>query len=319
MTHPTISVIIPCYNREDILPRAIGSVLNQSVAVHEIIVVDDGSSDRSAHVARQFGGLVKVLEQPNSGAAAARNLGIRHAEGDWIAFLDSDDKWVADKLEKQIQCSKRYPEAKLIFCDTQTIDDEGVAMPSRFALGGVHENADQVEREFILLRSDLFRTLLTQSRVITSAVMVCNGLANLEFAEDIWGSEDWYLWMELSKDYRFAAVDEILVTMYQQGDNISGKKGKLFRNNIEVLNRLEKNEPEDSEVCGYIKDLRKRIGIGAIYYSILAGEFTDAKTLIKSGDHSLNWYKQMQYQLGLLAFPNLLRRLMLSRKQPVRW
>ena len=96
-----ISVVIPVYNREETLAHAIESALSQTLKPHEVVVIDDGSSDKSAEVAEGFGDIVRVIRQENAGAAIARNVGIRHAVGDWIAFLDSDDVWDRDKLKLQ--------------------------------------------------------------------------------------------------------------------------------------------------------------------------------------------------------------------------
>ena len=92
---PRFSVVIPAFNAAATLARAIESVLAQSWPAYEIIVIDDGSTDATAAVARQFGGAVRLIRQHNSGVAAARNAGAAAARGDWLAFLDADD-WYAD-------------------------------------------------------------------------------------------------------------------------------------------------------------------------------------------------------------------------------
>lgn len=98
---PTISVIIPVHNGERYLAEAIRSVLDQTLPPDELIVVDDGSTDASAQVARSFGPPVRVLAQANLGPAAARNLGAQQASGDLLAFLDADDLWTPEKLARQ--------------------------------------------------------------------------------------------------------------------------------------------------------------------------------------------------------------------------
>ncbi len=96
-----ISVVIPTYNRSSLVQRAIKSVLSQTLNLYEIIVVDDGSSDDTLKVLKNYP--VKVLHQKNSGVSSARNLGIKNSSGDVIAFLDSDDEWEKEKLEIQIK------------------------------------------------------------------------------------------------------------------------------------------------------------------------------------------------------------------------
>lgn len=107
-----ISVVIPAYNNERWIGRAIKSVLAQSRAAEEIIVVDDGSRDNTAAVAAGFGERVRLIRQDNAGASAARNAGIRAATGNWIAFLDADDEWLPEKLALQIEHLRRWPSLK---------------------------------------------------------------------------------------------------------------------------------------------------------------------------------------------------------------
>ena len=94
----SFSVVIPAYNREGTVARSIQSALDQSYAPLEILVVDDGSADQTAEIIAAFGGIVRLIRQENGGAPVARNTGIRAANGDWIAFLDSDDYWTPDHL-----------------------------------------------------------------------------------------------------------------------------------------------------------------------------------------------------------------------------
>jgi glycosyltransferase involved in cell wall biosynthesis len=99
---PAVSVIIPTYNRAQYVTRAIDSVLAQTYKDYEVIVVDDGSTDHTPEVLAPYRTQVRCFRQPNNGVSAARNLGIHHARGEWIAFLDSDDEWFPDKLSLQM-------------------------------------------------------------------------------------------------------------------------------------------------------------------------------------------------------------------------
>jgi len=111
-----ISVIVPVFNREIYLREALESILHQTRPADEIIVIDDGSTDRSADVARSFGQSVRCISQPNMGIGAARNAGLAAAQGNLIAFLDSDDLWVKNKLEIQSAFLQAHPELDLVFC-----------------------------------------------------------------------------------------------------------------------------------------------------------------------------------------------------------
>lgn len=103
IAHGRVSVVIPAFNAGRYLSSAIGSVLAQTMSVHEIVVVDDGSTDDTAEIARSFPGTL-VIGGEHQGIASARNTGVRAASGEWLAFLDADDLWFPDKLERQFEC-----------------------------------------------------------------------------------------------------------------------------------------------------------------------------------------------------------------------
>jgi len=112
----TISVIIPAFNREAYLAQAIESVIAQTLPPDEIIVVDDGSTDRTAEITRSYGERVRCISQENQGPGAARNTGLREAEGSLITFLDSDDIWLDRKIEAQAAFLRTHPRIDMVFC-----------------------------------------------------------------------------------------------------------------------------------------------------------------------------------------------------------
>jgi len=117
-----ISAIIPAYNSQDFILDAIKSIQRQTHAVDEIIIIDDGSQDKTQHKIQSLSATnIKYIKQENQGPSAARNTGIKIAQGDWIAFLDADDQWVEDKIEKQLMALKHTPELHLIAGDMQEI------------------------------------------------------------------------------------------------------------------------------------------------------------------------------------------------------
>jgi len=110
-----VSIILPVYNGEQYLAEAIESVLAQTYRPIEVIVVDDGSTDTSAHVAKSFASRVRYCFQKHSGAAAARNRGIALAHGEYLSFLDADDLWVKDKLTHQLMAFQHDTELDMVF------------------------------------------------------------------------------------------------------------------------------------------------------------------------------------------------------------
>jgi glycosyltransferase involved in cell wall biosynthesis len=112
---PTVTAIIPTYNRASLLHRAIDSVLGQTHPLHEVIVVDDGSLDETRQVVEKYGARVRYVRRENGGLAAARNTGVAHATSEWVAFLDDDDEWYADKIERQVVTITAKPEADICY------------------------------------------------------------------------------------------------------------------------------------------------------------------------------------------------------------
>ncbi len=111
----SVSVIIPAYNAERYLAEALASVFGQSRVPEEIIVVDDGSTDRTEEVVRKHGEAIRFLKQPHRGPGAARNLGVESARGEFIAFLDADDLWLPEKLSAQLDLFRTRPNIDMAF------------------------------------------------------------------------------------------------------------------------------------------------------------------------------------------------------------
>ncbi|MGO9687474.1 MAG: glycosyltransferase family 2 protein, partial [Syntrophobacteraceae bacterium] len=122
---PLVSVVIPTYNRERFVDKAINSVLSQSFNDYEIIVVDDGSTDETPRVLASYKDRVKYIYQKNSGVSSARNAGIREARGEWVAFLDSDDKWKTDYLLTQIGQISKFPHAVAHMTNAVSVQPSG--------------------------------------------------------------------------------------------------------------------------------------------------------------------------------------------------
>ena len=127
-----VSVIIPTYNRALLVGRAIESALAQTYEAIEVIVADDGSTDGTAAVAARYGSRVCFVRQANAGVSAARNLGLRYARGEFVAFLDSDDAWLPWKVAAQIALLQRYPQIGMVWTDMTAVDGEGRVRAARY-------------------------------------------------------------------------------------------------------------------------------------------------------------------------------------------
>lgn len=126
---PTFSIVIPAYNIENYIAQTLKSVLAQTLQDFEIIVIDDGSSDQTVAIIQQFTDpRIKLIQQNNQGASSARNKGILHSQGQYIAFLDGDDYWLPEKLERQLHHLGTNPDIGVSFCRAAFMDDAGIPL-----------------------------------------------------------------------------------------------------------------------------------------------------------------------------------------------
>jgi len=195
---PCVSVIIPAYNRADVLPRAIASVLNQTFTDYEIIVVDDASTDDTGAVAQNTNGPVHVIHHEfNRGAAAARNTGINAAIGAYVAFLDSDDEWMPEKLARQIGLLEGLGTSYNACCSGRILKPPGL----RYSWER-HLPAEEHWTRYLLINGcDLSpgSTLVARRRVFEHT-----GL----FDENLPRYEDWDWLLRYVADYDLAIVPE---------------------------------------------------------------------------------------------------------------
>ena len=152
-TNSAVSVIMPAYNREAFLAEAIESVLAQTYRPIEIIVVDDGSTDQSADIARSYEE-VRYIYQTNQGPAVARNRGLAIAQGEFISFLDPDDLWLPNKLAVQVEHLIEHPDVGLNVCRIENFLDPGVSLPP--GGGDVPLMKEQINLGTMLVRREVF-------------------------------------------------------------------------------------------------------------------------------------------------------------------
>jgi len=146
MTPPAISALIPLYHNERFIAEAVESVLRQTLPVMEIVIVDDGSTDGSI-AAVPDSPLIKIFARPHSGLAATLNHALTQTKGDWLAFLDHDDRWLPTKLEKQYAALQQNPESNLCFCQARKFyDNAPVSGVGNEILNGVAKSGFFVSR-----------------------------------------------------------------------------------------------------------------------------------------------------------------------------
>lgn len=211
---PLVSVVIPTYNRKHFVADAIDSCRSQTYGNIEIIVVDDGSADGTSHFLReQYGDSIRLLVGSNQGPAIARNRGLEAARGDFIHFLDADDRLHEEKIALGIDAFQRFPDVSVLYTHFQFVASDGrtpVETPA-----------------FERFSDDIFCELLRQTgcRILTSSSMFrAAALRDVGgFADDreFRSAEDWDLFLRLAERFKFHAIDRRLVYRRMHGDMIS--------------------------------------------------------------------------------------------------
>lgn len=233
---PKVSVIVPVYNSEKYIAQAVDSVLCQTFHDFELIVVDDGSTDRTAEILKRYGERLTYIYQPNSERSAARNTGIRHAKGEYLAFLDADDFWLPQKLERQVQVFDLAPEVGLVYGWAYNVDESGKK---------VDKGNDGILRRFDA-GTNVFESLLFENVVGIggcSTVMIrADSVRQVgAFDESLVYIEDWDLWIRIAAYYPVGLVPEPLVCYRQDSGSFLNKWDKydVPQGRIRILKKAE--------------------------------------------------------------------------------
>ncbi len=258
-----VSVIVPAYNVDWCIGRALDSVFAQSFKQFELIVVNDGSTDDIGKVLATYGNSVRVLNQENEGMCNARNAGIRIARGDYVAFLDADDYWLPSKLDRQMELM--HSQSEIGFCSTaaRVEDEKGKCL-----------NIWQCPQSDI----DMLELLFVEKAAVAggcSSVLVRKSILDNVgyFDESLNGFEDPDLWIRLAATSNYSCIEEPLVVILRREHSVSS--------NLEAMR------------ASSLKSIRKNRTLlspelqGAFWRASLAGVYTDyAKGAYRGGDRS---------------------------------
>ena len=216
---PIVSIIIPTYNRADLISRSVKSVLNQTFKNFEIIIVDDGSTDDTENVVKSFDDLrIKYIKcEKNKGACVARNIGIKIAKGKCIAFQDSDDEWLPEKLKKQMNIFKTLPQENIVYTGFWRIKDN---KKTYIPLGRVRQKEGNIYKELLKGNFISTQTILAKKECFKKAGM---------FDENLPRFQDWDLVLRLAKYYNFKFIDEPLALCYFTSKSISTDSNALLK------------------------------------------------------------------------------------------
>lgn len=218
-----VSVIIPTYNHAAFILATLDSVFKQTLPAGQVIVVNDGSPDDTRAVLAPFieTKRIRYFEQPNQGPSRARNFGLHHADGEYIAFVDDDDLWPSNKLEWQVEFLDENPEIGMVAGTLQTIDDHGVpGWKGRFT--------PIVSFETLFLANPFLSP--GQTLIRTNLLKQLGGMN-----ASIWGADDWDLWFRIAREADIAMLDRLALYYRLHPNNASKQVARLLNGCCETI------------------------------------------------------------------------------------
>ncbi len=224
-----VSVIIPTFNRGDVLSRAIGSVLGQTFGDFELIVVDDGSTDHTKDLVTSLTGTIRYIIQSHKGVSAARNRGILESTGKLVAFLDSDDEWREDKLEKQVKLFESRDQHFICHSDELWLRHGKIVIQKE-----IHRKQGGY----------FFERVLERCLISPSAVIMTRILLNETgyFDESLPAAEDYDLWLRITAYNSVKFIDEPLIIKHgDREDQLSRIVPAIDRYRIEAITKILKD------------------------------------------------------------------------------
>ena len=234
---PNVSVIIPTYNRERFIREAVVSALEQSYRDFEVIVIDDGSTDATGEIIHSLGSdRVRYVYQANTGRSAARNRGLREARGRYIAFLDSDDLYLKEKLALQVQFMDRHPQFGMVYTSAYCIDENGARLKHTYEASAAGRIYEQIA---------FFRPVTITLPTVMLRREVVDAVGN--FDERMTRFEDTDYWRRVSKQHQIGALPDYTCEVRSHKENeLSAHEPSAIR--ASVMYYIEKVLRDDTAV-----------------------------------------------------------------------
>lgn len=231
MKAPEVSIIVAAYNAEKYIGQAIDSILAQTIDDIELIIVDDGSTDRTPDVIRQFDDArIRGFRQANSGQTVAKNRGIRESTGRYVGFCDADDYWHTRKLEKQLPVFERSPDIAVIYSNEVSIDESGAALPDRV---DATRRGDVLDDLFVDNFIPFGTALVRRDRLIEVG----------GFDESLRMGIDWDLWLRLAARYKFDYVpDDLYIYRKWAGQMSTNWRGRYDAAFV-IMEKFQREHP----------------------------------------------------------------------------
>jgi glycosyltransferase involved in cell wall biosynthesis len=244
-----VSVIIPTYNASLYLCRSVQSALSQTYPYMEIIIVDDGSTDDTKGVIKQFENQVTYIYKENGGPASARNIGIQLSTGEYIAFLDADDYCMPDKLTEQINFLKQNPKYHMVHSNALINEPDKELYPAFIDLKP--------------LTGDIFKALFKDNQINNLTVVVkrecIEAINGLDERRELIGIEDYDLWLRIALKYKIGYLDNIVGVYHIHGNNIFNEY-KAVKSQLFLIHKFINNFPWiEKEFPGLIEEKIDRV------------------------------------------------------------
>lgn len=241
ISQPLVSVIVPAYNAAVFIGQTLKSLLNQTYRHFEVLIIDDGSTDETATIAQNFidqDERFRLIQQPNAGVAAARNHGIKVSQGEFIAFLDADDLWHRENIEKQVKRLVVEPESVgMVFSWSADIDQKNL-WTSNIRASPYYGNIFP-----IMLVSNVVGN--ASASTIRRSCLEDIGTYNTDFVnQQAQGCEDWDLYLRISEKYQVVLVPELLVGYRQLQGSMSRNIDDMNRSKTLALKRINEQYPQ---------------------------------------------------------------------------
>jgi glycosyltransferase involved in cell wall biosynthesis len=215
------------YNRENYLPYAIDSVLNQTYQNFELHIIDDGSVDGTRSLVASYQDpRISYYYQENKGQSSAINVGIQHARGDFISFLDSDNLWKLDKLERQVKLMEDNPDYQIVYGENEIIDENGHVQPTQ---GTVTRHSGNIMKKLLVFNFINFNTTLIRAECFREL----GGMNSTVPA-----GPDYDLFLKFSTRYRYLYVPQIFAQYRVMANQMSSNKDRRFRTNHAIISNF---------------------------------------------------------------------------------
>ncbi len=241
---PEVSVIVPTYNYAHFIEDCLKSIFAQTYNDFEVIVVDDGSTDHTSKVLAAYRKDIHYIYQENKGLPAARNTGIKASKGKYLAFLDSDDLWLPEKLAEQVRIIREDSDMGIIFSDANAFQEGTILRESIL-------KEEKICTGFCFQRLFMGNYLIMPTVLIRKSCLTKSGL----FDETLTAVEDYDLWLRIAAFFKIGFVDKILAMYRVHPSNMSKDFCRLLDNEIRVIQKIIKMYPEK------MIELGKKVGI----------------------------------------------------------